>query len=152
MKQNSNILVLNLTVQLRPVPQRAKYALNSLNSTLRNTELISVGATNDFTLFDKHRRECALLGSADAVLLNRIKVVDAKNDNTATPVRILCAVFTIESNHHRVRAVADTWARKCTAFLAFSDVEDDSIPAIHIPHEGAPRRKLNIATDMILTD
>lgn len=87
--------------------------------------------------------ECNLLGSSDAVLLNRIEM-PSWEDATANPdenekgVTVLCAIFTMESNHAtKVRAITDTWGRKCTQFLAFSTVDDASIPSIHIHHLGA---------------
>ena len=35
-----------------------------------------------------------------------------------------------------VQATRETWAKKCDGFVAFSTVDDDSIPAINILHEG----------------
>jgi hypothetical protein len=35
-----------------------------------------------------------------------------------------------------LKAIRDTWGRKCTAFLVFSTQSDPSLPAIHVPHLG----------------
>lgn len=50
--------------------------------------------------------------------------------------RLLCIIYTIESNHHAVTAVVDTWGGECTGFLAFSNATDPTIPTLSIPHEG----------------
>jgi glycoprotein-N-acetylgalactosamine 3-beta-galactosyltransferase len=43
----------------------------------------------------------------------------------------------MESRHETyLRSISSTWGRKCSAFLAFSTANDDTIPAIKIPHVG----------------
>ena len=51
--------------------------------------------------------------------------------------RIFCGIFTKASNHEsHVKVIRDTWARKCTGFLAFSTIDDPSLPSINLPHIG----------------
>lgn len=42
-----------------------------------------------------------------------------------------------------LQAIKDTWARKCHAFLAFSTVNDPTIPSVEIPHLG-PESYMNM--------
>lgn len=50
--------------------------------------------------------------------------------------RILCLVYTNQENHALVETIVHTWGRKCDGFLAISDVNDASIGAIALPHDG----------------
>ena len=43
----------------------------------------------------------------------------------------------MESNHQtNVKATRASWAHRCTGFVAFSTVDDESIPSYKIEHEG----------------
>jgi glycoprotein-N-acetylgalactosamine 3-beta-galactosyltransferase len=50
--------------------------------------------------------------------------------------RVLCMVYTHEGSHDHVRAIYNTWGRRCDGFWAASNVTDESIGAIHLPHQG----------------
>lgn len=60
-----------------------------------------------------------------------------KSSETSDAPRVFCGVFTTEKNHQtKVRAISDTWAKKCSSFLAFSTADDLTLPAISLPHLG----------------
>ena len=112
-------------------------------------------------------RNCALFGTSHAVVLGRIEIANVSFSHTSTATtttitatgvdgsskvapentvgqtilpRVFCGIYTMAENHHsRVQAVKSTWARKCTAFLAFSTADDPTIPAISLPHLGRER-------------
>jgi len=43
--------------------------------------------------------------------------------------RVFCGIYTMESKHaNNVQATRETWAKKCTGFVAFSTADDPSIP------------------------
>lgn len=105
-------------------PQRGKFEFSSPKSTDHKSDSVN-GKEDD---------RCSLLGNINALVLNNISVDSLYT--TERSVTVFCAVYSIERNHNRVKTVRDTWGRKCTAFLAFSDVADDSIPSISIPHLG----------------
>ena len=50
--------------------------------------------------------------------------------------RILCAVYTYSEGHDRIKAILETWGRKCDGFLAASDKTDLTIGAINLLHKG----------------
>ena len=51
--------------------------------------------------------------------------------------RILCLVYTSHDNHHAlVQTIVHTWGKRCDGFLAMSNVNDTSIGALHLHHEG----------------
>lgn len=82
--------------------------------------------------------ECsAITSAAEEVDNERTKqVVDDRTGRTSLP-RVFCGIFTKASNHNtHVRGIQHTWARKCTAFLAFSTIDDPTIPSINLPHIG----------------
>jgi hypothetical protein len=67
----------------------------------------------------------------------RIALQQSKTDGGSRLPRILCMVYTMESEHGtRIRAIRETWAPGCDGFLAFSTKSDPRIPAVSIPHEG----------------
>eukprot|EP00605_Chrysophyceae_sp_TOSAG23-4_P002456 GSChrysophyteH1.ASY1.ANO1.2715.1 assembled CDS len=50
---------------------------------------------------------------------------------------IFCGIYTMESAHEsNVKATRETWAKKCDGFIAFSTVDDPSLPAVQVFHEG----------------
>lgn len=68
--------------------------------------------------------------------LLKLDVIDNNGIEKKIP-RIFCGIYTMESNHKlNVEATRETWAKKCDGFVAFSTVDDDTIPAIKILHEG----------------
>ena len=77
---------------------------------------------------------CALNGLPHGKLLARVPVAAPV---TAPDVRVFCALYTMEKNHAtNVKAVRDTWGKRCDGFLAFSTVTDPDLPALRIEHEG----------------
>lgn len=63
-------------------------------------------------------------------------VVDEDEKFHGDSPRLLCIIYTVEKNHYAVTAVVNTWGGSCAGFLAFSTVEDPSIPTLFVPHEG----------------
>ena len=63
------------------------------------------------------------------------EITKAQESGNTQP-RILCLVYTVEHRHVNLRAVADTWGRKCDGFIGISNVTDHSIGAVAIPHHG----------------
>lgn len=126
----------NLT--LSPIMQPPKLDLHSVKKTQSNSH-------------------CALLGTAHAVALNEVRVSrnhrerrtgqESSNSvngmhpiGTAKRPRIFCGIYTHAKNHPTsLNAVRSTWARRCTAFLAFSTEGDEDIPAINLPYRGDNR-------------
>ena len=70
--------------------------------------------------------------------MDLMKIETVSTDLTPKKIpRIFCGIYTMESSHkENVQATRETWAKKCDGFVAFSTVDDDSIPAINILHEG----------------
>jgi glycoprotein-N-acetylgalactosamine 3-beta-galactosyltransferase len=119
---------------------------------------------NERILAESNRDPCHLLGTNCGVVLRRLQFPKdlpihevspwrpreipcspadedpapfaPSSDKTSLP-RIFCGIFTKASNHQTyVRTIHKTWARKCTAFLAFSTVDDPVLPSINLPHIG----------------
>ena len=85
---------------------------------------------------------CNPMDHGDAQLLSRIHLPSVSDkdlhlDSAGKPLRIFCGIYTMEANHNtNVKATRNTWAKKCDGFIAFSTVDDVSIPAVAILHEG----------------
>eukprot|EP01033_Poteriospumella_lacustris_P015701 gene15701-11240_t len=90
---------------------------------------------------------CILQRTNVSSLLDRIKIswgvypgsVDSRwQAQNASPLpRIFCGIYSTQRHHDtKIAAIRSTWARKCTAFLVFSTVDDPSIPAVSVPHIG----------------
>lgn len=81
------------------------------------------------------RDACSIHGKPHGELLSHVAI--ANNDHSARKVRIFCGIYTMAKNHEtNVKATRDTWGKNCDGFLAFSTLQDNSIPAIKIDHEG----------------
>ena len=79
---------------------------------------------------------CQLNGLPHGSLLARVPVAPPA-PAPAPAVRIFCALYTMEKNHAtNVKAVKETWGKRCDGFVAFSTVSDASLPAWKIEHEG----------------
>ena len=79
---------------------------------------------------------CSLNDRPHGKLLAYMKLHPAP-DTADHPPRIFCGIYTMESNHKtNVQATKETWAKRCTGFVAFSTVTDATIPAFKIDHEG----------------
>ncbi len=104
-----------------------KYLTRATKTPSASNDSLSVISTptqsnpvNTENLLLEFPTECSLLGSADAVVLNKIKIAnsdyyhnnnihnDQHSDHSSTTaiasVRVLCAIFTIDNNHHKVRS------------------------------------------------
>jgi hypothetical protein len=94
---------------------------------------------------------CMINGKPHGNLLSKVTVhsnedivgqggVDTTEDESyeeGGPPRIFCAIYTYDKNHKtNVEATRKGWAKRCTGFVAFSTVDDESIPAFKIEHEG----------------
>ncbi len=120
---------------------------------LFSDEVLSQKKLNEENLILKRlkRNPCLLLGSSCAAVLKRVTYPEGQfpghflqadvGSSGDTQVieerlpRVLCSIFTHKVNHAtKVIATRDTWARKCTAFIAFSTEDDVSIPSINLPH------------------
>lgn len=92
----------------------------------------------------KRERSCRVDDAIDKVAFQvfqgiRSGVIKAKSmqgsTNTTSP-RILCMIYTHSNQHHRVKAIVNTWGRECDGFFAASNATDLSINAINLPHKG----------------
>jgi len=82
---------------------------------------------------------CAAMSKtfSDTLALNLINIADHDHENEEVSERILCVLYTTEERHlHAVTTVVDTWGAKCDGFIAFSTVEDMTIPTVSVPHGG----------------
>eukprot|EP00977_Amphora_coffeiformis_P015324 scaffold4510_cov183-Amphora_coffeaeformis.AAC.9 len=52
------------------------------------------------------------------------------------PTTILCVLYTMASQHHKLSAVRETWGPKCDGFLVASTQTNVSLDAVEIPHAG----------------
>jgi len=50
--------------------------------------------------------------------------------------KIMCTVYTIEKNHHRIPSIRQTWGPRCDGFIVMSDKTDPILGTVNIPHEG----------------
>jgi glycoprotein-N-acetylgalactosamine 3-beta-galactosyltransferase len=51
--------------------------------------------------------------------------------------RLMCIVYTtVEKHETSVRAIRETWGKRCDGFVVLSTTEDKSIPAVNLLHEG----------------
>lgn len=60
-------------------------------------------------------------------------VDESSSRKPAVKPRILCVICTVDANRALAAAAVDTWGRRCSGFVAFSDVTDPSVPAVRIP-------------------
>lgn len=64
------------------------------------------------------------------------------NGTSSSSSKILCMIYTIhtaDGQNPNLRAIADTWGRRCDGFLGASNVTDHSMGAIDLPHLGPER-------------
>ncbi len=63
--------------------------------------------------------------------------INAKLDPTGKPrVKLMCIVYTIESDHNRIPAIRETWGQKCDGFIVASTKTDLSLGTVEIKHDG----------------
>jgi hypothetical protein len=60
--------------------------------------------------------------------------VNEKGAPKRRPIRILCAVYTHEENHHLIQSLIETWGHRCDGFFAASNVADARLNIIKMPH------------------
>lgn len=81
------------------------------------------------------KNPCFLSINANGELLDHIHIDSLPPSRPGN--RIFCGTYTHEANHDtNVRYVKQTWAKKCDGWLAFSTVDDASLPSVNIRHEG----------------
>ena len=85
------------------------------------------------------RAMCQMSGKPNGNLLDRVHIaphIPSINPNTNQPApRIFCGIYTMESKHHdNVQATRETWAKKCTGFVAFSTADDPTIPGMFVAY------------------
>jgi glycoprotein-N-acetylgalactosamine 3-beta-galactosyltransferase len=66
-----------------------------------------------------------------ARMIRKSVVVEPKKNS-----RIMCVTYSYHGRHERVRTIKNTWANRCQGYLASSDLDDESISALNITHEG----------------
>jgi glycoprotein-N-acetylgalactosamine 3-beta-galactosyltransferase len=75
---------------------------------------------------------CSLNNHPNGDLLSRIVV-----EKTSVEPKVFCGIYTMLSNHPtNVKATAETWAKRCDGFVAFSTDTDVTVSAMKIEHEG----------------
>lgn len=92
---------------------------------------------------------CKLQDHANEQLLSRIQIDNSNlsaldttgaavyTDSDGSPLRIFCGIYTMQLSHdNNVKATRNTWAKRCDGFIAFSTIDDDTIPSVNIFHEG----------------
>jgi hypothetical protein len=104
--------------------------------------------------------DCQLLGTTSALVLNLIEIhsfqisydqyVAQRKENPDFPVltpfpqkplipfypKILCSIFTISTRQAQIDAIYNTWGRKCSQIIFFSNHSDPSKNIIPIYHYG----------------
>jgi len=76
------------------------------------------------------------LGEAGLEMVaERVRVAPHGGEGTR-PVRIFCAVYTMETFHHRLDSIRETWAPKCDGFMVASNKTDTTRNTVNIPHFG----------------
>lgn len=80
---------------------------------------------------------CYLNDKPHGQLLARVNIFRTLATAASPQPKVFCGIYTMEKNHEtNVKATKETWAKKCDGFVAFSTVEDKTIPSINIEHEG----------------
>jgi hypothetical protein len=62
--------------------------------------------------------------------------ISAGNASLRRETRILCLIYTCSTRHDRLEAIAETWGKKCTGFIAVSNQTDAKLGAVSVPHDG----------------
>lgn len=60
-----------------------------------------------------------------------VLITDIHTDERKS-IKILCVIISYNENHGYAAAAAVTWGRKCHGFIAFSNIEDISIPTVKL--------------------
>mmetsp|Transcript_9694 Transcript_9694/g.16078 ORF Transcript_9694/g.16078 Transcript_9694/m.16078 type:complete len:955 (+) Transcript_9694:76-2940(+) len=78
---------------------------------------------------------CFLKANANGKLLDNIHIENTVPTRLGN--RLFCGTYTYEKNHDtNVRIMKQTWTKKCDGWMAFSTVDDPTIPSVNIKHEG----------------
>ena len=51
-------------------------------------------------------------------------------------IRLLCITYTTSTRHDQVRAILDTWGKRCDGYFASSNASDETISALHVHRRG----------------
>jgi hypothetical protein len=76
------------------------------------------------------------------LLTGKVEVVNStKLSTTMRSSKLLCAIYTHDKAHARIRGIVETWGWRCDGFFAAStktvdDPLDEGFGAIDLPHEG----------------
>ena len=73
------------------------------------------------------------------ILVNTISLSNsaaARPSFTTKKPRLLCAVYTHEGNHEKLKALGESWGWRCDGFFAASTITDVTIGAVNLTHEG----------------
>lgn len=102
--------------------------------TLRRLAGVAGALRPRFNISGNHLLDSARL-AYNLKFARHIKV-PVVNASAQRSIRILCLVYTCSTRHNRLEAVAETWGKKCTGFIAASNLTDAKLGAVSIPHDG----------------
>jgi glycoprotein-N-acetylgalactosamine 3-beta-galactosyltransferase len=133
-----SITITNMSISVVSQPNAVplKYSIDNIE---RNNSHKSEGR------FDDQVKEPCRLSIDEARALDQVELSSStlpslpseSESESESVLRIFCGIFTTARHHDtKVRAIRDTWGKKCTFFLVFSTADDLTIPAIHLPHIG----------------
>eukprot|EP00599_Poterioochromonas_sp_BG-1_P005694 CAMPEP_0173144846 /NCGR_PEP_ID=MMETSP1105-20130129/7457_1 /TAXON_ID=2985 /ORGANISM="Ochromonas sp., Strain BG-1" /LENGTH=501 /DNA_ID=CAMNT_0014058567 /DNA_START=183 /DNA_END=1689 /DNA_ORIENTATION=- len=143
-----DVILLQISeLSIHYLPPVKKYPLYKRSSAEIIATLSNHSLSDDHVIDNETLKKCDQLGLPHANVLNQIDIspnlstfLHERMTSEQTLPQIFCGIFTTERQHEdNVRAIKDTWSKKCTSFLAFSTTDDDSIPSINLPHLGSEK-------------
>eukprot|EP01038_Epipyxis_sp_PR26KG_P011274 gene11274-15126_t len=134
---NITVDINQVSIQYVKQPEKYYFKTNN-NSSVRSTNNTLILMEESSELINSYQHiSCSLLGSADALILNKIIInQDIMFGQFNNSPRIFCGIFTTHKSHESIKVIKRTWGKKCDGFLAFSTIDDDTIPSIRLPHSG----------------
>lgn len=120
-----------MAVQPKPPPPKTPVILKSEGDVLLSTVMNPYVAQEEWKAGKNPdivgKNPCFLKSNANGKLLDNIHIeapVPTRPGN-----RLFCGTYTYDKNHAtNVRIMKQTWTKKCDGWLAFSTVDDASIP------------------------
>lgn len=81
---------------------------------------------------------CSLANSTDGDLLDRLVLHNSMNANNGSS-KVFCGTYTKASTIKAagIRSVRNLWAKKCDGWIAFSSINDSSVPFVSLPMQGS---------------